>query len=75
MSIVSLETLPADQLLEPAQAGEFLGAKESTLAVWRCTGRYELPYIKIGRSVRYRVADLRAFVESRTISHTGESLK
>ena len=69
---VSLESLPPDQLLDAAQASEFLGAKVSTLAVWRCTGRYDLPYVKVGRSVRYRVSDLVGFVEKRTIHHTGQ---
>jgi len=42
--------------------------------VWRSTGRYNLPFIKIGRNgfikigrnVRYRRADLVAWLEKRT---------
>jgi predicted DNA-binding transcriptional regulator AlpA len=34
--------------------------------VWRSTGRYNLPFIKIGRNVRYRRADLIAWLEKRT---------
>lgn len=34
----------------------------NTLARWRCTGRRRLPYHRIGAIVRYRRADLDAFV-------------
>lgn len=54
------------------QAAEVLGAKTTTLAVWRSTGRYNLPFVKVGRLVRYRVSDLAAFLARRTTGHTGE---
>ncbi len=54
------------------QAAEVLGAKKTTLAVWRSTGRYNLPFVKVGRLVRYRVSDLAAFLARRTADHTGE---
>jgi hypothetical protein len=72
---VSAAGLAPDQLVDPAWAGAFLKTKESTLAVWRSTGRYDLPFVKVGRKVCYRVGDLVAFVESRTVSHTGQPLK
>lgn len=55
-----------DILLDTRAAAEFIGGKEKplnpgTLAVWRCIGRYNLPYEKIGRLVRYRKSDLRRF--------------
>jgi excisionase family DNA binding protein len=53
-----------DKLLTPKQAAEYLGVKENTLAVWRSTKRYELPFIKIGRSIRYRVSDLENFIKN-----------
>ena len=59
--------LPA-ALVSPEQAAEFLGTTPGTLAVWRCNRRYDLPYVKVGKSVRYRQADLERFVESRTVS-------
>jgi len=36
-----------------------------TLAVWRCTKRYDLPYIKVGHTIKYDMDDLIAFLESR----------
>jgi excisionase family DNA binding protein len=49
------------------EAAEILGVTHGTLSVWRCTRRYPLPYVKIGRSVRYRITDLEAFMQSRTV--------
>jgi len=55
------------ELLDTNQAAEFLGGiSPVTLITWRSTKRYDLPYVKIGGRVFYRVEDLRAFVESRT---------
>jgi excisionase family DNA binding protein len=56
------------KLLTPEQVSEILGVNVHTLAVWRCTGRYNLPYIKTGRLVRYKEADVLAFINSRTKS-------
>ncbi len=58
--------------VDDKQAAMALGVKPTTLAVWRSTGRYCLPYTKVGRLVRYRVADLAEFLARRTTSHTGE---
>jgi predicted site-specific integrase-resolvase len=49
------------------QAAEVLGVTEDTLAVWRCTKRYPLPYVKIGRKVFYRAEDLQNFIDARTV--------
>jgi excisionase family DNA binding protein len=55
-----------DPLLSEAEAAQFLGVKATTLQVWRCTKRYPLPFIKIGRLVRYRQSNLDAFLVLRT---------
>ena len=52
-------------LLTPAEVAERLGVSAATLATWRCTKRYPLSYVKVGRLVRYRIADLDAFEISR----------
>jgi excisionase family DNA binding protein len=46
------------------EAADYLGVKFHTLEVWACTGRYNIPYIKFGRSVRYKKGDLDKFIES-----------
>jgi hypothetical protein len=55
-------------LLTNEEAADFLGIAPNSLAVWRTTKRYSLPYVKVGRLVKYRLDDLNAFLESRTIS-------
>ena len=47
------------------EAADFLGVTKGTLEVWRSQGRYNIPYIKIGSKVRYRMSDLVAFIEER----------
>lgn len=50
-------------LLTTEQAAQILGIKPNTLENWRCTKRVSLPYVKVGRSIRYRQADLQKFIE------------
>ena len=52
-------------ILTPDQVAQYLGVTQHTLAVWRCEGRYNLPYIKIGRLVRYERSAVRAFLSER----------
>ncbi len=50
------------ELFTRRQAATYLGVAEQTLAVWKCLGRHSLPFIKIGRMVRYRKIDLDNFI-------------
>ncbi|MCG7373259.1 helix-turn-helix domain-containing protein [Pseudomonas luteola] len=52
-------------LWTPKQAACELGVSVRTLATWRSTGRHTLPYAKVGRLVRYREQDVRAWLFSR----------
>lgn len=54
------------ELLDEREAAGVLDVSPGTLSVWRCTGRYNLPFVKVGRKVRYRRADLMAWLEERT---------
>ncbi|MGE5525215.1 MAG: helix-turn-helix domain-containing protein [Rhodospirillaceae bacterium] len=56
-----------DSLLNEREAAETLHVSTGTLQVWRSTRRYPLPFVKIGRAVRYRRSDLEAFIKSRTV--------
>ncbi|TCO73706.1 helix-turn-helix domain-containing protein [Chromatocurvus halotolerans] len=60
-------------LITPGDVAELLGISQQTLAVWRCNGRYDLPYVKVGRYVRYRRDDVSAFVQRRCIGAGGKS--
>ena len=42
--------------------------KPQTLRVWACNGRYRLPYVKIGRIIRYDVVDLDGFIASHRVT-------
>jgi excisionase family DNA binding protein len=55
------------KLLTTNEAADFLGVSAGTLAVWRCISKYPLPFIKIGRNVRYQESDLLAWMESRKV--------
>ena len=46
--------MESKKLLSRREAAELLGVKPQTLAAWHITGRYGLPLVKVGRSVRYR---------------------
>jgi hypothetical protein len=61
------EILKSDPKLTEDEAAEFLKIKPQTLAVWRCNRRQNLPYLKIGRLIRYRLADLMKFQEVNTV--------
>ena len=52
-------------LLDEHAAAVMLDLSPGTLSVWRSTGRYSLPFLKIGRNVRYRRADLQMWLEAR----------
>ena len=54
------------------EAAAYIGVVPQTLAVWASTGRYGLKFQKVGRSVRYRRADLDAFLAARTVTSTGQ---
>lgn len=57
---------PGVDLLTPAQTAQVLGLSTRTLATWRSTGRHALPYVKVGRLVRYRAQDLAAWLHTRS---------
>lgn len=53
------------ELMSPTRTASLLGINEQTLSIWRSTGRYGLPFIKMGRLVMYRKSDVEKFVTSR----------
>ena len=65
MSVNNVITLP--RLVSREQAAEALGIRPQTLACWACNGRYGLPFVKIGRRVMYRLADIEHFIESNIV--------
>ena len=66
-----LKNQSTDPLLTPPEAAAYIGVTENTLSVWRCVGRYDIQFVKVGRLVKYRKSALDAFLDRRTIG--GES--
>lgn len=60
------------KLLKQIDLENLLGLKPSTLEQMRLTGRGP-KFCKIGRSVRYRVEDLTAWIAERTFTNTTEA--
>lgn len=73
-SIPGLKTTPAppcvpSPMLDPTSTGIHIGGQENpisvlTLADWRTKG-IGPDYVKVGRLIRYRQADLDAWIETR----------
>jgi hypothetical protein len=59
-------------LLTPIEAAAILKVKPNTLAKWRVTGEGP-PFIRVGRSVRYRARDIACFIDRRTRHSTSEA--
>lgn len=62
--IEALLSRPPAEYLDNDGAAAFLGLKPATLEIWRCRGEGP-PFIKVGRVVRYSVADLREWLAER----------
>ncbi|MDU0355802.1 helix-turn-helix domain-containing protein [Paraglaciecola aquimarina] len=60
----------ADNLLTPLQVAEILGVSSGTLAVWRSNGACQIPYIKVGRCVRYKRSVIESFLQQQEHLHT-----
>lgn len=64
--------LDDDHLLTTEEVADWLGVKPNTLAKARYDGMSSFPdYKKIGRGVRYRVADVRAWLTKQHREHGG----
>jgi predicted DNA-binding transcriptional regulator AlpA len=62
------------RLIDEREAAELLGLSIRTLRKWRLVGSpsNKLPFRKLGRAVRYDVADISALVESSRRSSTSD---
>jgi hypothetical protein len=59
-------------LLSDQDVSTLTGVAPGTLAIWRSTGRVDLPYIKLGRKVAYKPEDVEAFLEQNRRHHTSD---
>lgn len=58
-------------LLTEDEAAAFLKVQPATLATWRVRGRPNLPFVRVGRCVRYRQQDISAFIEDHLYQSAG----
>ena len=56
-----------NKLLSAGETANILGLKETTLAQFRWRGDKRLPWVKLGKTVRYKLSDIEAFIERNTI--------
>jgi len=56
-----------NKLLSAGETANILGLKESTLAQFRWRGDKRLPWVKLGKSIRYKLSDIEEFIESSTV--------
>lgn len=56
--------LVAADLMTPAEVAKVLSISVRTLAAWRSVRRSSLPWVRVGNQVRYRKADIAAWLES-----------
>ncbi|PQZ91680.1 excisionase [Arthrobacter sp. MYb227] len=61
----------SEDLLNATQLAEKIGSTVGTLAYWRYVGQGP-KFIKLGRLVRYRLADVDTWLNDQTRSQTGE---
>ncbi len=59
--------MSTDTLLTTKEVADLTGLSRETLAQWR-SQRRGIPYLKIGRSVRYAIADVQAYLEGCRVS-------
>jgi len=57
------------KLMTTADAAEYTGLQKTTLEQWRSRGEGP-PFVRMNRTVRYRQADLDAWIESRVQTTT-----
>ena len=59
------------ELLNEVAVAKQLGCQIKTLQVWRCRG-VGPSFVKVGRLVRYSIADVTEWVNARRVSSTSE---
>ena len=65
---MTIQNLPQlTKLLSAGETAAILGLKESTLAQFRWRGDKRLPWVKLGKTIRYKLADIELFIERSTV--------
>jgi excisionase family DNA binding protein len=67
-----VDAMQSTEYLTVREAAEYLKVSPSTLNKRRVSGN-SCPYIKVGRSVRYRISDLDAFMAAQLRKSTSDN--
>jgi len=70
--MTSIHDTAHDVLLTEAQAADFLSLSMRTLQAWRVRGGGPL-FVRCGRAVRYRLRDVLAWIDAKTVTSTTEA--
>lgn len=57
-----------DEIIDAHEAARRIGTTAACLNTWRCTGRIKIPFIRIGRSIRYRASSIQEFLQKHTVT-------
>jgi len=64
-----------NQLLNAKSVSQMLGVSYKSLANSRNTGTgIQIPFVKVGRLVRYQLSDVEEYINSHRFSHTGKEV-
>lgn len=55
-------------LFDSKQTASILCLKPATLAQMRWRGDHRLPWVKLGKAVRYKMSDIQAFIDTNTVN-------
>lgn len=55
-------------LIDSVQTASILGLKPETLAQMRWRNDKRLPWVKLGKAVRYKMSDIQAFIDANTVN-------
>jgi len=61
------------RLLTTRDVAKLLQVSMSTLSKWRVSKREALPFLKLGRAVRYRLEDVQAHLHTRVRRSTSDT--
>ena len=59
-----IDNVPVQNLLTTGQLAQLLGVHQGTLRSARSRKTLKLPYVRVGRAIRYRPEDVAAFIEA-----------
>ena len=62
------------ELLNEQAVAKQLNCEVKTLQAWRCRG-VGVPFVRVGRLIRYKPDDVQSYIESRRVASTSEPAK